>query len=121
MSIMKMNRLLAATLLLAVAPVAGAWNLVSKINADARQMPRAPSTVVVASGTASARYQVSAGNPLNIGNGIDSLITVNGVRAGQLITLPAGSSTLIIVSTLTDRGARIGAFSKTVVLIQSFM
>lgn len=289
MSVTKMNRLVAAVLLLAVVPVAGAWNLVSKINADARQMPGAPSTVVVASGAASAhlsgmtlypgrvfcagsntclfgpvsyslltngartitpmgcsywgrncwgtvdtnvavtvgmtwdeaisawvrrhgssvtrsygyiysieagwtaqicaawgtygvtgfmrvvpgtdscvpppippnqcnvsggavdldhdqlntgaitgarrevarqvtcrsrasiRYQVSAGNPVILGNGIESLITVNGVRAGQLITLPAGSSTLRIASTLTDKGAQTGVFSKTVVLIQSFM
>ena len=70
---------------------------------------------------ASIRYQVSVGNPVIIGNGIDSLITVNGVRAGQMITLPAGTSTLRIASTLTDKGAQTGAFSKSVVLIQSFM
>lgn len=71
--------------------------------------------------SASIRYHVSVGNPVDLGNGINSLITVNGVNAGQMISLPGGISTLRIASTLTDRGARTGAFSKTVVLIQSFM
>ena len=67
------------------------------------------------------RYRVSVGNPVDLGNGINSAITVNGVAAGQMITLPAGTSSLRVASTLTDRGARTGAFSKAVVLIQSFM
>ncbi|MBO6277441.1 MAG: hypothetical protein J6N20_08440 [Pseudomonas sp.] len=71
--------------------------------------------------SAAVRYQVSVGNPFAIGNGIDSLITVNGVRAGELINLPSGTSVLRIASTLTDKGAQTGRFSKTVVLIQSFM
>jgi len=70
---------------------------------------------------ASVRYQVSVGNPFPLGNGISSTLTVNGIRAGEMISLPAGTSTLTIASTLTDTGARAGAFSKTVVLIQSFM
>lgn len=70
---------------------------------------------------ASVRYRVSVGNPVDLGNGINNTITVNGVAAGQLITLPGGTSFLRIASTLTDRGARAGVFSKTVVLIQSFM
>lgn len=71
--------------------------------------------------TASVRYRVSVGTPVDLGNGISSAITVNGAPAGQMISLPGGTSTLRIASTLTDRGARTGAFSKTVVLIQSFM
>ena len=71
--------------------------------------------------SASIRYHVSVGTPVDLGNGINSAITVNGVPAGQMITLPGGTSSLRIASTLTDRGARAGAFSKTVVLIQSFM
>ena len=71
--------------------------------------------------SASMRYRVSVGNPVDLGNGINSAITVNGVAAGQMITLPAGTSSLRVASTLTDRGARTGAFSKAVVLIQSFM
>ena len=70
---------------------------------------------------ASVRYRVSVGNPVDLGNGINSLITVNGANAGQMIALPGGISTLRIASTLTDLGARAGAFSKAVVLIQSFM
>lgn len=69
----------------------------------------------------SIKYTVSLGNPVDLGNGISSLITVNGVAAGQSITLPGGSSSLRIASTLTDKGAIPGAFSKTVVLIQSFL
>ena len=69
----------------------------------------------------SIKYNVSLGNPVDLGNGMSSLITVNGVAAGQAINLPGGSSTLRIASTLTDNGAKPGAFSKTVVLIQCFM
>lgn len=76
---------------------------------------------VSCSRSASVRYIVSAGNPVDLGNGINSALTVNGVAAGQMINLPAGTSTLRIVSTLADKGARPGAFSKVVVLIQSFM
>lgn len=71
--------------------------------------------------SASVRYIVSAGNPVDLRNGISSTLTVNGVSAGQMINIPAGTSTLKIASTLTDKGAQPGAFSRTVVLIQSFM
>lgn len=71
--------------------------------------------------SASVRYIVSAGNPVDLGNGINSTLMVNGVTAGQMINLPAGTSTLRIASTLTDKGAQPGAFSKAVILIQSFM
>ena len=69
----------------------------------------------------SIKYTVSHGNPVDLGNGINSSITVNGIAAGQLITLPGGSSSLRIASTLTDKGATPGTFSKAVVLIQSFL
>ena len=70
---------------------------------------------------ASVRYQVSVGNPFPLGQGVSTTLTVNGVRAGEMINLPAGTSTLTIGSTLADNGAQAGTFSKTVVLIQSFM
>lgn len=88
-----------------------------EISGSRRELTR----TVTCTRNASVRYYVSLGNPVDLGNGINSLITVNGVNAGQLISLPGGSSILRIASTLTDRGARAGAFSKTVVLIQSFM
>lgn len=69
----------------------------------------------------SIKFSVSLGNPVDLGNGISSSITINGVVAGQFMTLPGGSSSLQIASTLTDKGARPGAFSKAVVLIQSFL
>ena len=53
-----MNNYLRAALpvaaLIFIAPAANAWNLVNSINADARQMPGAPATTVVASGSAGA-------------------------------------------------------------------
>ena len=70
---------------------------------------------------ANVRYRVSEGNPFLVGLGVSTTLTVNGVKAGEMIKLPAGTSTLIIASTLTDNGAQAGEFSKTVVLIQSFM
>ena len=70
---------------------------------------------------ANVRYRVSEGNPFPVGLGVSTTLTVNGVKAGEMIKLPAGTSTLIIASTLTDNGAQAGEFSKTVVLIQSFM
>lgn len=70
---------------------------------------------------ANVRFLVSEGNPFSVGPGVSTTLTVNGVKAGEMIKLPAGISTLIIASTLTDNGAQAGEFSKTVVLIQSFM
>jgi len=71
--------------------------------------------------SASVRYIVSASNPVDLGNGISSAITVNGVSAGQMINLPGGTSTLRIASTLTEKAASPGPFSKTIILIQSFI
>ncbi len=71
--------------------------------------------------TTPVRYTVSVGNPVDLGNGVTSALSVNGRRAGDLIHLPSGTSNLIFSSTLTDNGARLGPFSKTIILIQSFM
>ena len=71
--------------------------------------------------SANVRYLVSEGNPVAVGLGVSTTLTVNGVKAGDMIKLPAGTSSLTIASTLTDNGAQAGEFSKTVVLIQSFM
>ncbi|WP_300719314.1 hypothetical protein [Pseudomonas sp.] len=70
---------------------------------------------------ASVTYTVASGNPVNLGNGIRSTLSVNGVNAGQTIKLPGGTSNLKIASTLTDQGAVAGPFSKTVVLIQNIL
>lgn len=70
---------------------------------------------------ASVTYTVSGGNPVNLGNGLRSTLSVNGVNAGQTIKLPGGTSTLKIASTLTDQGAVAGPFSKTIVLIQNLL
>ena len=70
---------------------------------------------------ASVTYTVSGGNPVNLGNGIRSTISVNGVNAGQTIKLPRGTSSLRIASTLNDQGAVAGPFSKTIVLIQNLL
>lgn len=70
---------------------------------------------------ASVTYTVSGGNPVNLGNGIRSTLSVNGVNAGQTIKLPGGTSNLKIASTLTDQGAVAGPFSKTIVLIQNLL
>lgn len=70
---------------------------------------------------ASVTYTVSDGNPVNLGNGIRSTISVNGVNAGQTIKLPGGTSSLRIASTLNDQGAVVGPFSKTIVLIQNLL
>ena len=51
---------LAGALLLAVTPMAGAWNLVSKINADARQMPGGPTTTTVSLTSIQAGFTVEA-------------------------------------------------------------
>lgn len=69
----------------------------------------------------SIRYSVSVGNPVDLGNGITSTLSVNGRRAGVVIGIPGGSGSLTFSSTLTDLGANLGAFSKTVILIQNFM
>ncbi|WP_350580644.1 hypothetical protein [Pseudomonas sp. HY2-MNA-CIBAN-0224] len=70
---------------------------------------------------ASVTYTVASGNPVNLGNGILSIITVNGFNAGQVLRLPGGTSTLTIASTLSDQGAVAGPFSKTIVLIQNLL
>lgn len=70
---------------------------------------------------ASVTYTVAGGNPVNLGNGIRSTLSVNGVNAGQTIKLPGGTSNLNIASTLTDLGAVAGPFSKTIVLIQNIL
>lgn len=70
---------------------------------------------------ASVTYTVSGGNPVNLGNGLRSTLSVNGVNAGQTIKLPGGTSNLKIASTLTDLGAVAGPFSKTIVLIQNLL
>lgn len=70
---------------------------------------------------ASVTYTVSGGNPVNLGNGIRSTLSVNGVNAGQTIKLPGGTSNLKVASTLTDLGAVAGPFSKTIVLIQNIL
>lgn len=70
---------------------------------------------------ASVTYTVASGNPVDLGNGIRSTLSVNGVNAGQTIKLPGGTSNLKIASTLTDQGAVAGPFSKTVVLIQNIL
>lgn len=70
---------------------------------------------------ASVTYTVATGNPVNLGNGILSTLSVNGVNAGQTLKLPGGTSNLKIASTLTDQGAVAGPFSKTIVLIQNIL
>lgn len=70
---------------------------------------------------ASVTYTVAGGNPVNLGNGIRSTLSVNDVSAGQTIKLPGGTSNLKIASTLADFGAVSGPFSRTIVLIQNIL
>lgn len=68
--------------------------------------------------TADVMYTVAAGNPINLGNGILSTLSINGVNVGSVTRFPGGTSNFKITSTLTDQGAEAGPFSRTVVLIQ---
>lgn len=68
--------------------------------------------------TADVIYTVALGNPINLGNGILSTLSVNGVNVGFTTRFPGGTSNFKITSTLTDQGAVAGPFSKTVVLVQ---
>ena len=68
--------------------------------------------------TADVIYTVALGNPINLGNGILSTLSINGVNVGFATRFPGGTSNFKITSTLTDQGAVAGPFSKTVVLVQ---
>ena len=68
--------------------------------------------------TADVMYTLASGNPINLGNGILSTLSINGVNVGLVTRFPGGTSNFKITSTLTDQGAVAGPFSKTIVLIQ---
>jgi hypothetical protein len=68
--------------------------------------------------TADVMYTLASGNPINLGNGVLSTLSINGVNVGLVTRFPGGTSNFKITSTLTDQGAVAGPFSKTIVLIQ---